>query len=238
MSALGTRNTRTAVSMPVGGPQDDATMRTVPTQLSAPASASTTAIADALPSPPVSQHHKKRRRYTYIGKRPKAWGRLVSVPDPEEQQQQRQAQRKKKGPRKRKRAGRVRVRLFVGSEEPLLLARKKQRAKRRRRRRRDVSPAAASLSVPTSSPVRVAAAADGEVNEEADEEADGGLDEGVWPGEYAVPLPLGVVAAAAAVGKRTTTTMTTTNPNSRAVLRITPEVVQRAIGAALAVGGQ
>jgi len=218
-------------------------MRTVPAQLSAPApppasaSASRTAITNALPSPPVSQHHKKRRLYTYIGKRLKAWGRLVSVPDPEEQQQQRQAQRKKKGPRKRKRAGRVRVRLFAGSEEPLLQARKRQRAKKRHhRRRRDVSPTAASLSVLTSSPVRAAAAGDGEVNGEADE-VDGGLDEGVWPGEYAVPLPLGVVAsAAAAVGKRTTTT--TTSPNSRAVLRITPEVVHRAIGAALAVGGQ
>jgi hypothetical protein len=52
------------------------------------------------------------------------------------------------------------------------------------------------------------------------------LNEGMWPGEYVVPLPLGIVAAATVVGKRTMTM----GLDSRAVLRIMPEVVQHVIG--------
>jgi hypothetical protein len=52
------------------------------------------------------------------------------------------------------------------------------------------------------------------------------LNEGMWPEEYVVPLPLGIVTAATVVGKRTMTT----SLDSRAVLRIMPEVVQHVIG--------
>ena len=52
------------------------------------------------------------------------------------------------------------------------------------------------------------------------------MNESMWPGEYVVPLPLGIVTAATVVGKRTMTT----SLDSRAVLRIMPEVVQHVIG--------
>lgn len=159
----------------------------------------------------------------YIGKRLKAWGRLVSVPDPEEGQRRRRKnaqQRKPKGA-----GGRGRGRLFAGSEEPLLLARKRQRAakKNKSRRRQDCSSPSssfsASLAPGSSSPMRA---------------ADGDGDEGVWPGEFPMPFPASVVAAVGSVGKEGGRG----DQDLGAVLRITPEEVERAIGAAFAVGRQ
>jgi hypothetical protein len=66
----------------------------------------------------------------------------------------------------------------------------------------------------------------GDVDEEVDGDLDNSLNKGMWLGEYAVLLPLGIVAAATAVRKR----IMTMSPNSRAVLRIMPEVVQHVIG--------
>jgi hypothetical protein len=223
-----TQNATTAVLTTLSGePRDNATMltRTVPTQLSTPppsvpASASATAMsaaADTSPHTVSSPQHKGRRRYVYIGKRLKAWGRLVSVPDPEEARQQ---QRKNTRQLKRKRAGgRGRGHLFAGSEEPLLLARKRRRAAKKRSKRRQDFPSSsssfsASLLPGLSSPAR---AAGGDVNE------------GVWPGEFPMPLPASVVAAGGEVGGYG-------DRNLGAVLRITPEEVERAIGAAFAVG--
>jgi len=50
-------------------------------------------------------------------------------------------------------------------------------------------------------------------------------DEGEWPGEYACIVPLAVRKSKMLL-------------DEKAVLRMTPEEVQRAIGAAFAVGGQ
>ena len=216
--ASGTQNTLTDEQ-----PRDKATARTVPpVQLSTP--------LEGTPSLPASQH-KGRRRYVYIGKRLKSWGRLVSIPDPEDEQQQQQS--RKKGQRQRKRK---RVRMIAGSEEPLLLlARKKKRqratTKNGRRRRLDEAsspPATATVSLPlpsTSSPVR-GGGGGGETDADSNHASeDCYADEGVWPGEYGCIVPL-------AMGKSKTLL------DEKAVLRMTPEEVQRAIGAAFAVGGQ
>jgi hypothetical protein len=179
------------------------------------------ATADTSPHSSSAPQHKRCRQYVYIGKRPKAWGRLVSIPDPEEQQQQ----PRKNGQRgKRKRAGRrVRVRLFAGSEEPLLLAQKRQRAKRSLfRQDKPSSPSsAASLPPGSSSPAR------GTYGDMMN--SDQNADEGVWPGEYEYSMPaLGVVRKEPEDAHQ----------DPKAALRITPEEVVRAIGAAFAVGKQ
>jgi len=136
--------------------------------------------------------------------------------------------------------------LFAGSEEPLLLLARKKReratkmkTKNGRRGLDEASPAAtvpapvaaASLPLPlppSSSPVR----GGGETDADCD-----APDEGVWPGEYAayaaVPLPLaGVVVSPGTTRKHKAVF------GERAVLRMTPEEVERAIGAAFAVGGE
>jgi len=207
-------------------PRDEAmtVTQTVPTRLSTPppsmpASAPATAMAMAdtsLHSPSAPQH--KRRRYMYIGKQPKAWGRLVSIPDPEEQRQQQQQPRKNGQRGKRKHAGqRLRVRLFAGSEEPLLLERKRQRAKRSLCRQDKPSSSSSAASLP-------ARGAYGDMVN-----SDQNADEGVWPGEYEYPMPpLGVVRK----------DPEDAHQNLKAASRITPEVVERAIGAAFAVGKQ
>ena len=207
-------------------PRDKATA--LPVQHSAPP----ILAVPSTPSLPAPQH-KRRRRYVYIGKRLKSWGRLVSIPDSEDQRQQQQQAPRKKGQRRRKRkraAGRVRM--FAGSEEPLLLLARKKRQRatktRNRRRRKDVpsSPTAASLPPPSSSPVRGGGETD----------ADPNADEGVWPGEYAYAVPL----AGVGVGVVSPGTMRKNKTvfGKKAVVRMTPEEVERAIGAAFAVGGQ
>jgi hypothetical protein len=153
--------------------------------------------------------HRKKRRYVYIGKRLKAWGRLVAVPDPEEKELRKKTKGRQgvgQGRSKRKRAGRIRT--FVGSEEPLLLGRK--RMKRAHRERSTSLP-------PSSSPVHRG----GNQNADEDAQADVDVDEGVWPGEYVVEP--GVVAVEKVVDDS---------------MRIAPEELERAISAAFAVGAQ
>ena len=79
---------------------------------------------------------------------------------------------------------------------------------------------------PSSSPMRGAETdANGDCNADADE--------GVWPGEYPYAVPLGnVVVSPSTMGKNKRVF------REKAVLRMTPEEVERAIGAAFAVGGQ
>jgi len=183
---------------------------------------------------------KKRRRYVYIGKRQKSWGRLVSVPDPEDQQQLSRGM--DRNGRKRKRAG-VRVRLFVGSEEPLLLDRnrankrkkngrgrgrgrkKKGLAKMNGQRQTQVA-SSAPHSQSSSLDVRDHGATD--QNAALYEEPDpdhlvGDVDEGVWPGEYghahAHDESVAVVPSGVTVSGDAT---------------IPPDELERAIGAALA----
>jgi hypothetical protein len=145
----------------------------------------------------------------------------VSIPDPEEQRQEQQQPRKNDQRGKRKRAGRrVRVCLFAGSEEPLL-AQKRQRAKKSlfRQDKPSSSSSAASLPPGSSSPAR------GTYGDMMN--SDQNADEGVWPGEYEYPMPaLGVVRKEPEDAHQ----------NPKAALRITPEEVVRAIGAAFAVG--
>ena len=167
----------------------------------------------------------------YIGKLLKSWGRLLSILDPEDQRKNGQPPPK----RKRKRTAAGRVRMFAGSEEPLLLLARKKREcatkTKNGRRPLDVTSPAATATVaplpplpPSSSPVR---------GGETDADCDAG--EGVWPGEYAayaaVPLA-GVVVSPGTMRKHKAMF------GERAVLRMTPEEVERAIGAAFAVGEQ
>ena len=178
-------------------------------RLSPPASAAATALAtviDATPSLPPAK--SKKRRYVYIGKRLKAWGRLVSVPDPEEQLQKGKTQRGVG--RGRGRRGRsVRVRLFAGSEEPLLLARKRRKRKDRRN---------SSVPLQPSSPVRIP-------NSDENVDADADVDEGVWPGEVRPSVP----AVETAVENK---------EDHLGSVWITPQELERAISAAFAVGLQ
>ena len=70
---------------------------------------------------------KQQRRYVFIGKPRKVWGRLMSLPDPEPDQHQ---QKKGKAIARRGRRGKRTV-FFVGSLGPLLLARRQKRRRRR-----------------------------------------------------------------------------------------------------------
>jgi hypothetical protein len=58
-------------------------------------------------------------------------------------------------------------------------------------------------------------------SEDADQDVDQDADEGVWPEQYVVPQPAGVADGAV---------------DPKTILRITPEEVESAIGAAFAVG--
>ena len=149
----------------------------------------------------------QKHRYVYIGKPRKVWGRLVSLPDPEPDQFERIG--KGKGIARRGHRSNKRTLFFVGSLESLLLAR---RQKRRRRR-------SASLD----SNVNSHPGEDGEGYEDtcADGDTDDGDGEGIWPGEFVVP------------------TIVVTEPDAEPKMemvgtRITPEEVERAIGAAFA----
>ena len=71
----------------------------------------------------------QKRRYVFIGKPRKAWGRLVSLPDPEPNQFEQKV--KGKGIARRGRRSNKRTLFFVGSLEPLLLARRQRRRRRR-----------------------------------------------------------------------------------------------------------
>ncbi|KAI9436837.1 hypothetical protein H4582DRAFT_362379 [Lactarius indigo] len=105
-----------------------------PTASPAPTAATPAAPATISTSPiPEPSQKLQRRRYMFIGKPRKTWGRLVSLPDLDHDQPEQQKTTKGKGkstviPGRGCRS--KRIRLFIGSLEPLLAAR------RRRRRRR------------------------------------------------------------------------------------------------------
>ena len=145
-------------------------------------------------------------QYVFIGEPRKAWGRLMSFPDPEPDQFERQG--KRKGNTRRGRRGSKRTLFFVGRLEPLLLARGKKRLRRR----------SASLGGNVDNPGE-----GGEEDEDADANGDTDDGDGVWPGEFAVP------------------TIVVTEPEAEPEMvlmgtRIAPEEVERAIGAAFAIG--
>jgi hypothetical protein len=182
---------------------------------------STTALAD-----------KKRRRYVYIGKQHKSWGRLVPVPDPDPDEQI-QGRKTDRGGRKRVRA--VRVRLFAGSEEPLSLGRsqKKRSGRKRKGERNRQQPSASASALPPSQTSPLATRSEDDTNqitalhEDSDLDADPNVDtdvdvdEGVWPGEYAhAPEHEHVV------------------PDTSGVVTIPTEELERAIGVAIAAGKQ
>ena len=149
----------------------------------------------------------QKHRYVFIGKPRKAWGRLVSLPDPEPDQFERMG--KGKGIARRGRRSNKRTLFFVGSLEPLLLAR---RLKRRRRR---------SASLDGNVDNRPGEDGEGYEDADADGDTDDGEGEGIWPGEFVVP------------------TIVVTEPDAEPKMemvgtRITPEEVERAIGAAFA----
>ncbi|KAI0292223.1 hypothetical protein B0F90DRAFT_281454 [Multifurca ochricompacta] len=180
-------------------------------------SASAPQLTLKTPAPPATSvpvPRRKRRIHVYIGKQLKAWGRVVLIPEPnEEKQKQKKKARAGRGKGKRTR---MRVRLFVGSEEPLLLGCMGKRQKR-----------SASLALALTSASGV------EDDEDVDVE---GVDEGcegVWPGEYAI-LP-GSVDGPPSQPPPSTTDLSS---NTQTALRITPDEVERAIGAAFAAGTQ
>ena len=162
------------------------------------------------PSPATSSTPEtaqmQKHRDLFNGKPRKAWGCLVSLPDPEPEQHK-QKTIKGKGIARRGCRSSKRVWYFVGSLEPLLLARRKKQQRRRR---------SASLDADVDNP--------GENSEEDDDaDADGDTDDGIWPGELVVP------------------TIVVTEPEAEPEMEmvgtsITPEDVERAIGAAFAIG--
>jgi hypothetical protein len=177
--------------------------------LSPPPATALTTVMDASPSLPPAK--PKKRRYVYVGKRLKAWGRLVSVPDPEEQLQKKGKTQRGAGRGGGKRGRTVRVRLFAGSEEPLFLARK------RRKKRKDDRESSVPLPLQPSSPMSKG----GIPNSDENVDADADVDEGVWPGEIVTP------AGAPAVESKV---------EDFGSVWITPDELERAISAAFAVG--
>ena len=167
-------------------------------------------LLPSAPSPATSSTPEtaqmQKHRDLFNGKPRKAWGCLVSLPDPEPEQHK-QKTIKGKGIARRGRRSSKRVWYFVGSLEPLLLARRKKQQRRRR---------SASLDADVDNP--------GENSEEDDDaDADGDTDDGIWPGELVVP------------------TIVVTEPEAEPEMEmvgtsITPEDVERAIGAAFAIG--
>ena len=134
----------------------------------------------------------------------------MSLPDPEPDQHERRAIKGKAIARRGRRSSSKRVWHFVGSLEPLLLARRQKRLRRRR---------SASLDANINNL--------GEYGEDEDADGDGDTDngdgDGIWPGEFVVP------------------TIVVTEPDAEPKMemvgtRITPEEVERAIGAAFAIG--
>ncbi len=190
------------------------------------AAATTTVATSSIPKPAQKEQQQQqqlqRRRYVFIGKLLKAWGRLVSLPDPEHDQPK---GTKGKGKRTAMAHGRrrcKRIRLFVGSLEPLLVAGRRRKNKNRRRRSASLPPLSAGDDGNEDGNV-----GDVDVDADADVDTDDDDDDGVWPGEYEVPVP-------------PIPTIVVTGPveveAEAVVARITPEEVERAIGAAFAIG--
>ena len=177
----------------------------------------------------------------YIGKWQKSWGRLVPVLDPDSDPDRGLGQGSGRSGRKRKRA--VRVRLFVGSKEPFLLSQKRPNKRARKNPKRGGERKKSlekekngqrqiASSLPPSRSSSIAARYEGGANQNAvlyeehdpGPDADADIDKGSWPGEYGcvhvldehiTVVPPGVVATA-----------------------ISPEELERAIGAAFAAGMQ
>ena len=182
---------------------------------------------------------QKRPRHVYIGKRQKSWGRLVPVPDPEPEPDRGLGRGSGRNGRKRKR-----VRLYVGSEEPLLLSQKRANNKRARKNSKrgrgkkkkgleveKNEQIASSLPPPTRS--TSIDARDGDANQNAafyeEHNPDPDVDKGVWPGEYGHALVHDEHIAFMPTGVTVSGVLTTT---------ISPEELERAIGAAFAAGMQ
>ena len=111
------------------------------------------------------------------------------------------------------RSGSKRTVFFVGSLEPLLLARRQKHQRRRR---------SASLDTNINNLGEYGEEDDGG-DVDADGDTDDGDGDGIWPGEFVVP------------------TIVVTEPDAEPKMemvgtRITPEEVERAIGAAFAIG--
>ena len=143
----------------------------------------------------------------------------MSLGDPEPDRPEKNKTTKVKGKTTAKARGRRKgkgIRFFVGSLEPLLAARKRRRYNNLRRR----SPLNADCD-PNPDDDR---AEDEHPDEGGDVDAEADVDdEEVWPGEY---MPV-------------TPTIVVTEPDAEPemmVARFTPEEVERAIGAAFAIG--
>jgi len=182
---------------------------------------------------------KKRRRHVYIGKWQKSWGHLISVPDPDPGL----GRGSGRNGRKRKRA--VRVRPFVGSENPILSSQKRANKKVRKNSKRGRGRKKKGLemkkneqrqiasSLPPSRSSSIAAGDEGGANQNAasyeEHDPDADVEKGDWPGEYGHPHAhdelITVLPPAVTVSGVVATT-------------ISPEELERAIGAAFAAGMQ
>ena len=141
----------------------------------------------------------------------------MSLPDPEPDQPEKNKTTKGMTTAKARGRGKgKRIRLFVGSLEPLLAARKRRRYNKLRRG----SPPSADHDPNPGND----GAEDEHPDEGGDVDVDGDAeDDGVWPGEYMPMIP----------------TIVVTEPDvepEMVVARFTPEEVERAIGAAFAIG--
>ena len=161
-------------------------------------------------SPSVTRSYTATRRVSpyLLGNRARR-GAVSCLPDPEPDQFEQNEKAKVIVQRGRRNK---RALFFVGSLEPLELARRQQR----RRRRRSASLDANVDNHPGK---------DGEEDEDADADGDtdDGEGEGVWPRVFVVPTIV--------------VTELDAEPKMEMVgTRITPEEVERAIGAAFAIG--
>jgi hypothetical protein len=165
--------------------------------------------------PTQKQEQPQKQRHVFIGKPLESWGRLVVLPDPEpDQPEQKTTKGKGKVIARRGRKSK-KTRFFVGSLEPLLAAWRQNR----RRRRQSASFDATNADNPGDDDDEGGNLEEGDL----DADADGDTDDGVWPGEFIVP------------------TIVITEPEAEPEVemvgtRITPEEVERAIGAAFAIG--
>jgi hypothetical protein len=179
----------------------------------------------------------------YIGKWQKSWGRLASEPDPDPDPGL--GRGSGRNGRKRKRA--VRARSFVGSKEPLLSSQKRANTKARKNSKRGRGRKKKGLemekngqrqiasSLPPSRSSSIAAGDEGGANqnaalyEEHDPDPDADADKGDWPGEYGHAYAHDEHITGVPPGVTVSGVVATT---------ISPEELERAIGAAFAAGIQ
>jgi hypothetical protein len=161
---------------------------------------------------------KKRRPHVYIGKWQKSWGRHASVPDSDPG-----LGRGSGNGRKRKRANRVRP--FVGSNEPLLLSQKRANKRARKPPKRGRGRKKKGLEVEKNGQRQIASSLPPSRSSSIAAGDEGGASQNSalyehWPGEYGYAHPHDVTVD----GVVATT--------------ISPEELERAIGAAFAAGIQ